>query len=112
MKTSANLRPPTSKLFFSRPKGDVQNIERTYFRAPDLGAKESHRLFGGFQLSADQVSLIAKVFEAYATGNYRGQRTFLRFSDLKEFAEDVAFGTCSGAGSAGLSELQEFLFAF
>ena len=28
--------------------------------------------------------------QAYASGNYRGQRTFLRFSDLKEFAEAAA----------------------
>lgn len=27
--------------------------------------------------------------QAYASGQYRGQRTFLRFSDLKEFAEDA-----------------------
>lgn len=36
-----------------------------------------------------QASLINMIFEAYASGNYRGQRTFLRFSDLKEFAEDM-----------------------
>ncbi|CAK9097521.1 unnamed protein product, partial [Durusdinium trenchii] len=36
-----------------------------------------------------QASLIERVFEAYATGHYRGQRTFLRFSDLKDFAEDI-----------------------
>ena len=36
-----------------------------------------------------QASLINMVFEAYASGQYRGQRTFLRFSDLKEFAEDM-----------------------
>lgn len=36
-----------------------------------------------------QASLINMIFEAYSSGNYRGQRTFLRFSDLKEFAEDM-----------------------
>jgi len=37
----------------------------------------------------EQESLISQVFEAYASGNYRGQRTFLRFTDLREFAEDL-----------------------
>ncbi|CAE7458815.1 tmcA [Symbiodinium sp. CCMP2456] len=36
-----------------------------------------------------QVSLITEVFEVYSTGQHRGQRTFLRFSDLREFAEDL-----------------------
>jgi len=36
-----------------------------------------------------QVSLITEVFEVYSTGHHRGQRTFLRFSDLREFAEDL-----------------------
>lgn len=33
--------------------------------------------------------MIQQVFEAYASGNHRGQRVFLRYSDLREFAEDV-----------------------
>lgn len=32
---------------------------------------------------------VCRPHEAYATGSYRGQRTFVRFSDLKEFAEDI-----------------------
>eukprot|EP00930_Biecheleria_cincta_P020597 TRINITY_DN1545_c0_g1_i1.p1 TRINITY_DN1545_c0_g1~~TRINITY_DN1545_c0_g1_i1.p1 ORF type:complete len:1237 (+),score=327.94 TRINITY_DN1545_c0_g1_i1:47-3757(+) len=36
-----------------------------------------------------QESMIHQVFEAYASGNHRGQRVFLRYSDLREFAEDV-----------------------
>jgi len=34
-------------------------------------------------------SLLSKVFDAYATGQQGGQRVFLRFSNLKEFAEDM-----------------------
>jgi len=33
--------------------------------------------------------LIRQAFEAYATGNHRGERTFLRYVDLKEFASDL-----------------------
>ncbi|CAE7586446.1 SEC1A [Symbiodinium natans] len=33
--------------------------------------------------------LIRQAFDAYATGNHRGERTFLRYVDLKEFADDL-----------------------
>lgn len=34
-------------------------------------------------------SMITKLFNRYATGHHRGERIFLRFPDLKEFAEDA-----------------------
>lgn len=34
-------------------------------------------------------SLISRLFHTYATGRYRGELVFLRYPDLREFAEDV-----------------------
>merc|ERR1712139_373539 len=36
-----------------------------------------------------ETSMIASIFDSYATGNYRGQKLFMRFLDLPRFAEDL-----------------------
>jgi hypothetical protein len=38
----------------------------------------------------DELSMISKLFDAYATGTYRGKKIMLRFPDLGQFAEDLS----------------------
>eukprot|EP00933_Yihiella_yeosuensis_P066341 TRINITY_DN70589_c0_g1_i1.p1 TRINITY_DN70589_c0_g1~~TRINITY_DN70589_c0_g1_i1.p1 ORF type:complete len:279 (-),score=111.61 TRINITY_DN70589_c0_g1_i1:13-828(-) len=63
-------------------------ITDTFLTAGQMAqALEEEALQGGPSFS--QKGLVLKIFERYATGWSRSQRVFLRFPDMRQFAEDM-----------------------
>jgi hypothetical protein len=76
----ANPRPKYSIDMLKDDKDDMADVKDK----GDEGAVSYHRGEG-----LTEASVINKLFHAYATGRYKGEAIFLRFPDLREFAEDA-----------------------
>jgi len=60
-------------------------------KATDAAMRRSESKEAPLQAEGEETeeSVISRLFSVYATGNYNGERIFLRFPDLREFAEDA-----------------------
>jgi len=68
-----------------RPSPDGEDEAKRNGNTVDFDDETSSQYEG----EGETEHLIRKLFDSYATGNWRGNKIFLRFPDLKHFAEDV-----------------------